>query len=485
MFSDLKMGKIPKPIFQNKISKIFWQKIYEREYGVQYSEAAVALLASAKYHFPAVSTDQIVIPAKKGNTAFYIDGVSWIKLVEGLNAKYTSNVKRLGEYEKQFLFDGNNYLKFTKDLSRLNLKSLSNKQLLKLFREHQNKKNRYSVFAWSAFILNNYVAERAAAILNKYIKKAGRESEKQEIIDSLFKPEKRAAILQLQYEVEKHNGKPPKTVFEDLYKRFKWLSCLDLHNKEWTKEEFRKHIKSFTKAPNKKEIIFSKYAKELKIGSSDLEYLQMAKRFVYIKDARDDFRRESVYNSLALFSEIAQRMQIKREDISYAQESEITAFLNTKATISKKAISQRKTGFVIYLDSNKNLVCLQGSDINKALKAFKLSVSNEKVTQITGMVASRGLASGKVSIVNGVKDLEKVKKGDILVAVTTHPDFVPAMRRAVAIVTDEGGVTSHAAIVAREFGLPCIVGTKSATKFLKDGDVVEVNAEEGWVKKLN
>ena len=72
----------------------------------------------------------------------------------------------------------------------------------------------------------------------------------------------------------------------------------------------------------------------------------------------------------------------------------------------------------------------------------------------------------------------------MLVAVVTHPDYVPAMQRAVAIVTDEGGITSHAAIVSRELGLPCIVGTEHATKALKDGDFVEVDATSGFVRKL-
>ena len=94
------------------------------------------------------------------------------------------------------------------------------------------------------------------------------------------------------------------------------------------------------------------------------------------------------------------------------------------------------------------------------------------------------MATGKVIIVRGVKDLHKVQKGDVLVALTTHPDYVPVMRKSVAIVTDEGGITSHAAIVSREFGIPCIVGTKHATSVLADGDLVEVNAIDGWVKKL-
>ena len=478
------MGSISEPIFKKRLSIISWQKIYEREYGVQYSEAAVSLLAKATYHFPVTSTDQIVVPGEAG-TIFYIDDVSWIKLIEGLNKKYTSSVNRLEDYEKQFLLDGNNYLKFTKNLSELNLKKVSGKELLKVFLGHQDKKDRYSVFAWSAFILNNYVSEMATSILDKYIEKAGRQSEKQEILDSLFKPEKRAAILQLQYEVEKHDGKPTDKVFEDLYEKYKWLSCLDLHNKPWTKEEFRQHIKSFTKTSHKKEVLFSSYAKELKITAADLDYLKMAKRFVYIKDARDDFRRESVYYSLILFKEIADRMGFSAEDISFFQEQEIIDFLSGGETVSKDIISGRKKGYVIYLSKNKKPICLQGSNVSKVLKLFKLVSGDEETSQITGMVASKGLARGRVAIVRGVKDLGKVKEGDVLVAVTTHPDYVPAMRRAVAIVTDEGGVTSHAAIVAREFGLPCIVGTKQATKVLKDNNLVEVNAEEGWVKKIN
>jgi pyruvate,water dikinase len=93
-----------------------------------------------------------------------------------------------------------------------------------------------------------------------------------------------------------------------------------------------------------------------------------------------------------------------------------------------------------------------------------------------------GKATGRVKILKSVKEINKIEKGDILVAVMTRPDYVPAMKKAAAIVTDEGGVTSHAAIVSRELGIPCIIGTKIATKILKDGMLVEVNANHSWVK---
>jgi len=71
-----------------------------------------------------------------------------------------------------------------------------------------------------------------------------------------------------------------------------------------------------------------------------------------------------------------------------------------------------------------------------------------------------------------------------LVTSMTRPEFVPAMRKAVAIVTDEGGITSHAAIVSRELGIPCVIGTKSATKVLKDGWIVQVKANHGQIVVL-
>ncbi len=100
---------------------------------------------------------------------------------------------------------------------------------------------------------------------------------------------------------------------------------------------------------------------------------------------------------------------------------------------------------------------------------------------LRGLPASPGFAVGKVVIVRSLDDLVKVKEGDILVTTMTTPDMVPAMRRAAAIVTDEGGMTCHAAIVSRELGIPCVVGTKEATKILKEGEVITVDATRGVV----
>lgn len=100
---------------------------------------------------------------------------------------------------------------------------------------------------------------------------------------------------------------------------------------------------------------------------------------------------------------------------------------------------------------------------------------------VKGETACAGAASGPVVIIKDARELNRVKKGDVLVTYMTNPDMVPAMQKAAAIVTDEGGLTSHAAIVSREMGTPCIVGTEVATKILKNGQTVTVNATRGLV----
>jgi pyruvate,water dikinase len=112
---------------------------------------------------------------------------------------------------------------------------------------------------------------------------------------------------------------------------------------------------------------------------------------------------------------------------------------------------------------------------------------------VSGRVASLGKAIGPVKIINVDyadlshlnKEIAKMNQGDILIAETTSPELILACKKAAAIVTDIGGLLSHAAIVSREYGIPCIVGTENATKVFKNGDIVEVNTEKGTVTKIS
>lgn len=121
-----------------------------------------------------------------------------------------------------------------------------------------------------------------------------------------------------------------------------------------------------------------------------------------------------------------------------------------------------------------------GTQENANREANQISHNANRVI-LRGMGVSPGTGSGIVKIVSGLDDINKIQKGNILVTEMTNPDFVPAMERAAAIITNRGGVTSHAAIVSRELGVPAVVGTGNATEVLKDGQAVTVDATNGIV----
>lgn len=151
---------------------------------------------------------------------------------------------------------------------------------------------------------------------------------------------------------------------------------------------------------------------------------------------------------------------------------------------SEKIIKERKNGFIYFEGS-----VYAGVSLVDFQKLKKIVIEAEKiyktgVKEIRGTAARKGLARGRVKLVFNLEQLSKVKNGDVLVTPMTTPDYLPALKKAAAFITDEGGLTCHAAIVAREIGIPCVIATKIATKVLHDGDLVEVNANHAVIKIL-
>lgn len=130
----------------------------------------------------------------------------------------------------------------------------------------------------------------------------------------------------------------------------------------------------------------------------------------------------------------------------------------------------------LYILQSRPITTLKGAE-----KENKGITKQELKTLVKGLPASPGVASGKVKNIKDISEIARVEDGDVLVTVMTNPDMVPAMRRASAVVTDEGGRTCHAAIVSRELGIPCIVGAKTASKVLEEGMEITVDATRGVV----
>ena len=348
----------------------------------------------------------------------------------------------------------------------------------KIYLDYQEKNLKYAPFIWIQFIINdffaNYVAEiiRSRSVYNKDVS---------EITGIILAPYKKASPAKL-IKIANSWKKLSAVEKEKVYKKFQWLPCMDIHNKPLTKEEFFSYIKDFKSSTKKDVLSYGQLMKKIRFTEKEKNAINIAKRLAYLKDLKDDFRRQGTFYARSLFSQIAERIGGSIDDVSYLLQEEIEELLNGNKKLSKAMVCERKDGFVIYYNSADKIRCQSGNNIKTMIKKFDLSVEKEFAQEIKGKPAFCGKAKGKVAVVKSVSDLGKVKKGDILVSITTHPDYVLAMQKAKAIVTDEGGITCHAAIVSRELKKPCIVGTKIATKVLKDGDSMEVNADRGVVR---
>ncbi|MDD5291030.1 MAG: PEP-utilizing enzyme [Patescibacteria group bacterium] len=152
-------------------------------------------------------------------------------------------------------------------------------------------------------------------------------------------------------------------------------------------------------------------------------------------------------------------------------------------TVGGKEINARKK-FYVFLGTKKGTKIFTGETAASFLKRQGFAeLRNNKSGDVKGLAACLGKIRGKVKIVRSLSDVKK-SAGKIIVARETIIEYTPYIKKALGLVTDFGGINSHAAVISREFKKPCIVGTKTATQVLKDGDLIEMNADEGIVTKL-
>ena len=220
----------------------------------------------------------------------------------------------------------------------------------------------------------------------------------------------------------------------------------------------------------------------LELTQHEKYWVRVARAFGYLKALRKDTVFIGSRNSDQLFTELGRRLQISRTQARYMSPEEAQLWLK-RGEADVGLLNNRYRYSVLYADS-KRLYIVTGKRAKELGKLFYEEEVRPNIKELTGTSAYPGKVTGRVRIIIHADDMKDMKKGDILVSPATNPNVVPAMKIAGAIVTDEGGVTCHAAIVSRELKKPCVIGTKIATKVFKNGDRVEVDATKGIVKKI-
>lgn len=201
-----------------------------------------------------------------------------------------------------------------------------------------------------------------------------------------------------------------------------------------------------------------------------------------------DYRKACLYHGLFVMDivtgEIAKRLHLSRQQASHFLDEEVgPALLHGYA--DEHVLNERNRYCVVHAKPGQ-IEYLVGQEARNFMKTIDVETTTIDVTRgLVGSCACPGEASGAVKIVNTVEDMAKMKEGDIMVAHTTFPALVPAMKKAAAIVTEDGGITCHAAIVARELHIPCVVGVRDILNVIHDGDQVQVQATQGIIRLIS
>jgi phosphohistidine swiveling domain-containing protein len=208
---------------------------------------------------------------------------------------------------------------------------------------------------------------------------------------------------------------------------------------------------------------------------------RFAQDYAFLRSYRADVVNQCVGLIFEFLARIASQLGLDYEGLIYLVPEEVVAHLQG-TPVDREVILSRKNGFGSLLIDEEYSI-LSGLELQQFKESEGLNLVPRIKSEVKGIVACQGKAQGRVKVVRSMDDLSKVQVGDILVAVMTYPAYMAAMERAAAFVTDDGGILCHAAIIARELGKPCVIGTHGATESFRDGDLVDVDAEgdEGCV----
>ncbi len=360
------------------------------------------------------------------------------------------------------------------------------------------------------------VYEELAAHLEKILKKAVKnEKERLKMFTTLISPTEYSFINREEKELEEiidwiktqQNLKPifKKNMYSllaDLKKNPAALTKIRMHQKKyfWISYDyygspleldfFAKRIKerlessrsepeiSLDQLRQKQQDIFRELLTKKMISPKDEELFIAAQEATLLLDYKKEKLSQAHYLINRILEKAAIKNNISPQDLLFARKDELPQALRHQ--LEKQILEDRRNQSVFYYSKNGKHVFSH----NDAKKIIKYLESGKKGTiqELSGICASPGTLVGRIRLIKTASEINSIRKGEILVTGMTTPDYLVAMKKAAAIITDEGGMTCHAAIVSRELGIPCIVGTKNATTILHDGDIVELHAVNGVIK---
>lgn len=394
----------------------------------------------------------------------------------------------------------NAYSKFDSEKSKLlkleikDFKKFSDKQLVATFKTWFDWLNKWTIaYLAPANLAEGFLTLELQKEIGRYVDPV-KDFNRFQQLSLLFSTSARRGFLE-QYEAELHRlSRLSKNIDEKTEKLSKslekkiafleheygWLGDTGRLDNFWSANEIKKQIldqKNGEETLENDQLVIEAL-NDMGADRRLKNTVKMVREYIHFRTFRIDVFVIFSYRARFLFEEIARRLGIPFENFTHMSANEVVSALQEGRLPND--LNQRKEGFAVVLRSEGTEI-LTGKNAKELADKIK-GPAQVSVNELRGTTACVGQAKGIARLVFTKADVEKMQEGDVLISSMTKPELVPAMKRASAIITDEGGITCHAAIVSRELKIPCVIGIKIATRVLKDGDLVEVDADKGTVK---
>lgn len=366
--------------------------------------------------------------------------------------------------------------------TELKNKSFRNLDNVSLFAAYRNEMDTYIesyvplMMRPDDYLINKYeeiaggISAETADILSPVWERTAYATEKVDILRAKISGDINAYIEKYEWINNPLGKKVIHLTEEDVQKRLENLTC----------QQAEKALSELVDNRAQKKLRFDKFIKETKNGELQ-RLMRLISEFIYLRTyTAESSDRFFYYIRERLIFEIADRMNIPHDEILCMTYREIAA-LEHGGRISRLMFAKRRSGELITFFNGES-ESYYGNTVCALLKDLLPHQEPEGDAILTGDIACAGEVRGVVKIVHNFNEADKVEEGDIVVTSMTTPEIVAALEKAGGIITDEGGITCHAAIIAREYGIPCLVGTKYATSVLTDDMKVFLDCFKGRVE---
>jgi len=415
------------------------------------------------------------------------------------------NARKRNYIEKQIdtcIEDSKILIKASKACSK-NIKGKSNNKLIKFYLDYLEKFKEFYIHMWIAHPIEQYLEETIKSELEKELNKKREGNLFNRYFRAITTKIKLIALegeeielFEIALKIEENNGKINKGIdelIENHVRKYCWLPFYSFDLKLWDKKHFLDALKEIKNPKQKLEKINNELDKKkekldeakrnLKKNKKLIKLIDLLQEYLFFRTERADTMRRAFYYARPFFTEVANRMDWSYDNVVYTTPEELVYFLRTGKFPDLNEIKERQKQFLIISKDGDTRLISKKEEVESIIKE-ELKEERVEPKILKGNTAYPGIAVGTVRIIRSIKEIGKLKKGEILVTPMTTPDMTIVIHKAAAIVTDEGGITCHAAICSRELKIPCVIGTKNATNVLKDGDLVKVDATKGLVKKI-